>query len=390
MSRRSILLIYHIALLSALAVLAGIALLNTATFPRIGPGRPSRDAPGVSVLVPARNEEETIERCVASLLAQEYDAYEVIVLDDQSEDRTGEILGRLKSSDAGGRLRIIAGEQLPEGWTGKNYACSRLAGAATHEVMIFVDADTTHAPGMISGVVGELRSRNAALLSAVPRQLVPTFAERVIVPIAPFLYFCYLPNRLIPRRNHESLTAANGQVIAVEREAYRRVGGHEAIGDRIVDDLELARLFKREGLKVELLRGDLLSTCRMYRSLPEIVEGFSKNLYPGIGGTPLRLLLFVLQMVLLFVAPPILLLAALFSGIDGAPPLVVIPAVQTALGMVMRGLSDRAFGMNPLHGLLQPLSAASTVGIAIRSFLLYRRGSGGSWKGRSLRQSEAR
>ena len=315
---------------------------------------------------------------------------EVIVLDDDSEDRTGEILDRIAREQAEPLtpLRIIPGEPLPPGWLGKNRACARLAEEATGDWLLFLDADTTHQPDMVSGLVAEATGRGASFLSAVPRQLVPTFWEKVVVPMAPFLYFCTLPNRLIPRRNHESLSAANGQMILVSRTAYAAIGGHGAVRDRIVEDLELARLAKRRGLKTELLRADRVSECRMYRNLQEIVDGFSKNLYPGLGRRPVPMIIFILHLLVLYVAPWIFLAASLFNGNGPEEPRTYLPALQVLAGITMRGISDRAFGMKWWQGLFQPLSALTAAAIGLRSWWLWESGRGGSWKGRNYAESE--
>ena len=383
-------LVFHLVILAVLLILLGIALLNSLTFPRARSGARPLDRPTVSVLVPARNEERTIASCVESLLRQDYRPMEVIVLDDDSEDRTGEILAGIAREHTEPLIpfRVIPGEPLPSGWLGKNRACARLAEESTGEWLLFLDADTTHRPDMVAGLLAEATERGASFLSAVPRQLVPTFWEKVVVPMAPFLYFSTLPNRLIPRRNHQSLSAANGQMILVSRSAYDAIGGHQAVRDRIVEDVELARLAKRMGLKTELLRADRVSDCRMYRNLREIVDGFSKNLYPGLGRRPVPMILFILTLLLLYVAPWIFLAASLINGNGPDEPRTYLPALQALAGITMRGLSDRAFGMKWWQGLFQPLSALTVAAIGLRSWRLWESGGGGSWKGRNVRDNQ--
>ena len=375
-------LVYHILVLAVLLILLGVALLNSRTFPRLEPGRRPKSDPTVSVLVPARNEERVIADCVGSLLRQDYGRMEILVLDDGSEDRTGEILHELVAGTTRIPTRILQGEPLPPGWLGKNRACARLAEAATGEWLLFIDADTTHAPGMVSAIVGEATRRDASFVSAVPRQLVPTFWEKVIVPFPPFLYFSYLPNLLIPKRNHPSLSAANGQMILVSREAYEAIGGHSGVRDQIVEDVRLARKAKQAGFRIELLRADRLSACRMYRSLHEIIEGFSKNLYPGLGGRPAAMIAFILHLLILFVVPWLSLVLSLVAGNGPEDPRTYLPAAQGVVGIIMRGLSERAFGMSPWKGILQPLSASAAVVIGGIAWRRWSSGEGARWKGR--------
>lgn len=380
----------HIVLLALLLLLIGIALLNRFTFPILDPAATPSEYTLVSVLVPARNEEVSIERCVRSLLAQSYRPLEVIVLDDDSQDNTRIILERLRSEhaesnkvDLAFRIESIR-TPLPAGWLGKNRACDQLARLATGHLLIFVDADTYHSPDAISSLVAFGQKSETSFFSAVPKQIVGSFWERVIVPMAPFLYFSYLPNRLIPRRSHESLIAANGQVIAVTRVAYEKIGGHAALRNEVVEDVELARRAKRCGLRVELVNAREVSSCRMYRSLPEVYSGFSKNFFPGLGKNTKLLSLFLLQLIGLYVYPVVALACTLLSTDDQSGNDATILLTIVLSGFLLRGLSDQFFGMRWWQGLLLPLSALMIAAIGLNSWRLYTYGSGGVWKGRTM------
>ena len=384
------LLILNIVLLVFLLLLLCIALLNRMTFPVVpAEARPSATR-SVSVLVPARNEEKVIDACVRSLLAQDYRPLEVIVLDDDSEDRTGEILAGIARDHAtfGEDVPTFRADTnsspLPDGWLGKNRACHELSQMATGEILLFVDADTRHEPSAVSALIATRQKYGAEFISAVPRQLVRTFWERVIVPMAPFLYFTYLPNRLIPRSNSESLIAANGQMIALDRSTYEQIGGHQAIRGEVLDDVELARGAKRAGLRVELVNARNISSCRMYRSFDEAFAGFSKNLYPGLGRNTILLLFFLLQLTALFLYPLGATIISLVAGPDAPSYYLETSIGLLAGGIFLRGVSDHFFGMSPLQGLLQPLSVITVILIGLNSWRLSCRGTGGVWKGRSL------
>jgi chlorobactene glucosyltransferase len=354
-----------------------ISLWNTVRFARIRRADRPESPRRVSVLIPARNEERAIGRCVESLLAQEYPDYEVIVLDDGSEDRTREILAALACEHP--RLRVIDGAPLPPGWVGKNWACRQLSASATGELFFFTDADTVHTPESIGAVVGFMERQRLDLLSGVPRQELGSFWERIIVPMASFLYFAYLPNDLITAASAPSLSATNGQLICFERAAYEQIGGHDAVRSQIVEDLELGRLAKRNGLRTALATAVETVRCRMYRSRREVVAGFVKNLFPGFGRSLVAVALFAIQMAVLYVAPVGFVVWGLATG---RPDLLALPSLHLAMGAVMRGLLAGRFALGPRQILYHPLAALATIVIAIDSALRYTTGSGADWKGR--------
>jgi chlorobactene glucosyltransferase len=369
----------HFITLSLLILPFSIAAWNYFRFARIRSNdSPTREIP-VSVLVPARNEERSIEECVRSLLDQSYGCYEVIVLDDSSEDRTGEILGSITDP----RLRVIAGEPLPPGWTGKNRACHRLAEHASGELLIFTDADTIHRDSSVRSCVAFAERSGCGLFSGVPRQRMPTFLERVIVPMPQFLYFAFLPNEWITSKTDERFSATNGQLLCVTREAYDRIGGHNAVRSSILEDVELGRAAKRAGIRTALATAVETVDCRMYRSSKEIIEGFSKNLYPGLGASPVGLLLFIATMLLLFVYPPVAIVASIARG-DWSTESLLLPLLSLLMGAGIRLMIALRFSM-PLDQILyQPLGALGAAAIALNSARMYHFSNGPTWKGRRV------
>jgi len=286
---------YHVVVLAGLLFALGMVLANVACFDGLRPAAPPApvDAPLVSILIPARNEALNIEACVGSLLAQDYPRYELIVLDDHSDDGTGDLVRRL-GLRADGDRRVISGEPLPGGWTGKGWACHQLSLAARGEYLFFTDADTAHAPGTVSATVAAARAYRADLLSAWPRLLTVTLGEQLIIPMILVLGMVIYPHWLVlllQRHPHlaarlpdflrSSLGAANGQFMFFTRAGYDRIGGHAALHDHLVEDVALGRaVAARMGEGMRLLNCDSLrfSTCRMYRSFGETWEGFTKNM----------------------------------------------------------------------------------------------------------------
>ncbi|MEO0053031.1 MAG: glycosyltransferase [candidate division WOR-3 bacterium] len=228
-------------------------------------------------MIPARNEEATIGSCIASLLAQDYPNYEVLVLNDRSQDRTGEIVRQLNSP----RLRLIAGEPLPAGWTGKNWACHQLAGHATGTLLLFTDADTFFTPDALSRTVAFQQKNRLDLLTGIIHNQVRTLGEQLTVPFIIWSIITILPLALAYRwRRSQAFAAANGKFLLFTRQAYDMIGGHEAIRDEVVDDMALARQIKRHSLNWRLLDLSPLVSTRMYQGWRDAWHGFTKNFFP--------------------------------------------------------------------------------------------------------------
>jgi glycosyltransferase involved in cell wall biosynthesis len=239
--------------------------------------------PTASVIVPARNEETCLGACLQSLVAQLGVAFEVIVVDDQSTDRTRAIASSFSSAG----VRIIDAGPLPPGWTGKNNAVTAGARSARGEWLLFTDADTIHLPGSLARSLAEAKRQNAALLSYSPQQIVNGFSEKAVMPVI----FAELAASFRPSQvsdPNSPAAAANGQYILISREAYDAVGGHAAIAASLLEDVALARAVKRSGRKIFFRYGGDAVRTHMYRSFAQLREGWTKNLallFPS----PLRL-----------------------------------------------------------------------------------------------------
>jgi glycosyltransferase involved in cell wall biosynthesis len=227
--------------------------------------------PEISIIVPARNEEACVGACLRSLTAQQGVGFEIIVVDDGSTDRTGEIA----RSFAG--VKLIEAGPLPEGWSGKSNALGIGAQQARGEWLLFTDADTVHLPGSLARALAEAKSAGAEMLSYSPAQELHGFVERAVMPVI----FAELASAYKPREVSDpgsSAAAANGQYLLIAHEAYEAVGGHAAAAGSLLEDVELARAVKRSGRKIRFRFGGDAVRARMYRSLPQLVEGWTKNL----------------------------------------------------------------------------------------------------------------
>jgi chlorobactene glucosyltransferase len=337
--------------------------------------------PRASILVPARDEERGIEQCVRSLLAQTYPGeFELRVLDDGSTDATPGILARLAAEDA--RLQVTQGEPLPDGWLGKPWACAQLEKAASGEVLLFTDADTHHRSHSLRAGVDNLMAERADLLTGLPHVETATWGELLLLPAVPWSTVTLLPLLVAYHLRLPSLAAANGQYLLFRREAYDAVGGHAAVRGEIVEDLMLAQRVKAAGLTWRLADvSDLMST-RMYRGLSEAFSGLGKNLWAAFGWGVARYLLAWPLLVVIYLLPTIVLLAAaLGHPVPGASvPLAGLTWLVTA-GQFAGGYYR--FDYPPTLALLHPVTMTLLLALMLWSVVLSISGRA-TWKGRRL------
>jgi glycosyltransferase involved in cell wall biosynthesis len=250
------------------------------------------DPPLVSAIVPARDEELNIADCLESICRQTYPNLEILVVDDRSTDRTAEIARGFASRD--GRVRVLSIEQLPPGWTGKTHALDQAVPHTHGQWLLFLDADTVHAPESLSVLMEYARSERGSLVSLLPELNCRTFWERAVQPLAAITLMQSFPLHVV-NDDRSRLAFANGQYILIERSAYLAAGGHRAVRERFVEDIGLAEHVKALGLpiRVALVRG--LVSCRMYSSFNQLVRGWSRILYDALGQKVWRLSLKLLD-----------------------------------------------------------------------------------------------
>lgn len=268
-----------------------VALVNMLSRPRLPMTVSDRSQlPSLSVLIPVRNEEKNIGTLLGSLSLLPYRKAEIIVYDDGSTDGTEDVVAACLKVDS--RIKYILGGELPEGWTGKNYACHRLASEASGEYLLFLDADVTVSEDFLRRAVAFAVRHRLALLSMFPRQRMRSRGEKIVVPFMFRILLSLLPLFLIRRCRWSSFSAANGQMMLFRGETYRRYRFHERVRDRLAEDIEIMRLVKRSRLRGDTLVGRKEIECRMYRSYTEGVNGFSRNILSMFGNSVFFLLLF--------------------------------------------------------------------------------------------------
>lgn len=344
---------------AVLSVKVSVVLLNVVTFPRLHRSRTgSLTARRVSVLVPARDEAHNLRRTLGGVLRQ--GSLEVLVLDDDSRDATGEVA-------AGLGARVLRGRPLPQGWNGKTWACHQLSRAARGDFLLFTDADVTWSPGALEALLAEQERTGADLLSVFPRQANVTPGERLLTPLVDHVLLTLLPAPLL-RVRHRLASAANGQVMLFRREAYTRLGGHAAVQNHLLEDVALSQHVKAAGGRVSVALGRDLISVRMYRSYPESVRGFGKNALTVHGGSRLALSASWALNLLTYTLPLL----------RGRPGPVVLAGLE---GVLVRLLTGRTRPADLAEVLLAPVLPLAYLPVYVRA-----RRRNVEWKGRHYAQ----
>lgn len=376
-------------------VLAAIpALLTLANLPRFSRAPRSGRAPAggveggtasgpaVSVLVPARNEAAAIGRLCRDVLASEGVRLELVVLDDSSDDGTGQIVRALAAADP--RVRLVPGRPLPPGWCGKQHACWQLAEAAQYDTWVFCDVDVEPSRDAVARSAALLEESGAALVSGFPRQETRAVLDWLLLPLIHFVLLGYLPLARARATNAPGMAAGCGQWFVTRRADYRRAGGHEAIRASLHDGVKLPRAYRRAGLVTDIFDGGDMLACRMYDSSLAVWRGLSKNATEGIGG-PATILPFTLLLGGGHVLPAVLVAAGLFTGFAGWPTGVVVIAVASlVVSYLPRVATALRFRQSITSAILHPVAVATFLAIQWTALASKVLGVQTSWRGRRL------
>ena len=357
---------------TALLLLLPLALLINSGFNQALIRRARKESEpcrsSVSVLVPVRNESDNIAALIVSLKAQEFIAnLEIIFIDDNSTDDTSELIQKAITGDT--RLTLLKGEPLPSGWLGKPFALEQGLRLAHGEIIITIDADVRLQPYAIASAIESLRKDNFTFLSAYPRQIAHTMAERLIQPLLQWSWMATVPLAIAYRSLQPSLAVANGQFFVVEKKALQDIGSFDSIRLDVIDDIALARNLLRHGFHGGVIDGSKIATCRMYQSWQQLRDGYSKSLSKAFGG------------VLGSCG------AIAFLALTGLVPIVLalggsMWAVAAYLAIIAsRIISAHATGGSIRDSFAHPISSALLIFLILRSWKVR---STVQWKGRSV------
>jgi chlorobactene glucosyltransferase len=320
----------------------------------------------LSVLIPARNEEKNISKLLDSLLKQSCKPFEIIVLDDNSDDKTYEIANSYKSQLD--NLKVIKGEPLEKDWIGKNWACYQLAQASKGDILLFIDADVELSKNAIESVIFNYQKYGVALLSINPTQITKSFGEKLTIPLINIVLLGFLPLILIYKLKFKYLTTVNGQVIAFDRCKYFELGGHKAIYNKNVEDIELSYLYKSKKQKIIFLIDDGIAQTRMYSNYKQGLDGLSRSARYLSARSKIFVFVLIILFFVFFLLPFILLITN---------PLWLIPIVLAVLGNLLIILMSKR---KIWEIILYPLQIISLLTIFTLSIFSRRT----VWKGRKV------
>lgn len=323
----------------------------------------------VSILIPVRNEADNILTLLKSIHQQDYQNYEVIILDDGSTDDTFAVCSVFNKTHP--KFNVIKGGGLPAGWIGKNYACHQLAQQAGGNYLLFLDADEQIKPGLINSAIHRMHLNNLGLLSLFTNQEMVTMGEKLVVPLMHFVLLNLLPVRLISLVKNPSIAAASGQFMLFDAMIYHEEQWHKAVKDKVVEDVEIMRLIKTKAYNGEALLANGMISCRMYKNYNEAINGFSKNFLAAFNYSVIG---FLIYLMLVIIFPMILIMTLNF-------PLILFMCGLIILTRIMISLES---GQNALYNVvLHPVQIFNMLLIAVLSIQKHLTKTT-VWKGRRI------
>jgi glycosyltransferase involved in cell wall biosynthesis len=345
-----------------------VALSNAIFRTNILIGLPTSDSL-ISILIPARNEEDNIARLLSDLVESKDANMEILVLDDDSDDQTAAVVAQFAKDDS--RIKLIQSTNLPKGWLGKNFACYSLSHQARGNHFLFLDADVRIKPGFIRSAVDWMHKKNLGLLTIFPKQEMHGIGERITVPIMNYILLTLLPLPLVQRLKFASLAAANGQFMLFNSATYKLLNPHEKEKGNKVEDIAIARYYKSAKVSIACLLGDGSIRCRMYKGYKDSIKGFSKNLTEFFGGS------FVVTMLFWFITTWGFIPIFISFGIKLSMAYLVIL-------IITRVLVSIASNQNILNNIIYLIPQQLNIGIILILAFRSKFFTGFLWKGRDI------
>lgn len=347
--------------------------------------------PKISVCIPARNEEKNIANLLESIIIQDYSSFEILVLDDHSTDRTNTIVTDLRH-DHPDLIQIFPGKPKPDHWLGKPWACHQLGNKATGELLLYLDADTILEPNALVNIASTFRHFNLDMIAIWPKQILGTFWEKTVIPLIYYALVTLLPAiyvyrdpRWMPsfmgKRLRPAFAAANGQCIAFTKECYKRIDGHKAVRNHVVEDVELAKAVKRHNGKLRMFNGVGTVQCRMYRNNVEMFSGLRKNFLAGFQYSLLLFISAALLHLVVFILPFITIFIAIYMN---NPELLFLSIASVTIILLHGLLLAQWFQWNPLYSFTHPIGICWFQYLGVIKIYDHLTGKKTEWKGRKV------
>ena len=334
-------------LLSGLAL--ALTLLNALTI-KVVKNNSATITKTVSILIPMRNEEQNVIECINSVSAQEgLKNFEIIVLDDHSEDQTADLLSKYMN------ISKLNGTNLPDDWLGKLWACQQLADASTGEYLVYIDADVRLSRNAVASAISKMGKWD--FISPYPKQIAIGFVQRLFQPLLQWSWLASVPLFISQKLGIKSMAVANGQFLIIKRDAYFKSGGHQSIKSEVIDDIMLARQLLASGYSGGVAEASQVASCHMYKTAGELVNGYRKSLWKAFGsifGTSVAILI-------LFISGVAPFIGAIFGSKIGL--------ISFGLIVLSRFISSIRTGTIPNTALLHPLAIVFLIGLIIYSWI---------------------
>jgi len=334
-------------LLSGLAL--ALTLLNALTI-KVVKNNSATITKSVSILIPMRNEEQNVIECINSVSAQEgLKNFEIIVLDDHSEDQTADLLSKFMN------ISKLNGTNLPDDWLGKLWACQQLANASTGEYLVYIDADVRLSRNAVASAI--LKMGKWDFISPYPKQIAIGFVQRLFQPLLQWSWLASVPLFISQQLGIKSMAVANGQFLIIKRDAYFKSGGHQSVKSEVIDDIMLARQLLASGYSGGVAEASQVASCHMYKTAGELVNGYRKSLWKAFGsifGTSVAILI-------LFISGVAPFIGAIFGSKIGL--------ISFGLIVLSRFISSIRTGTIPNTALLHPLAIVFLIGLIIYSWI---------------------
>ena len=343
----------------------------------------SKTNPKVSIILPARNEEEFIGKCLDSLVKQDYENYEIIVIDDSSEDRTGEIISEYAKKYP--KIIPVSARPKPDGWMGKNWACMEGYGKATGELLLFTDADTKHAENVITLAVSHLNSFGLDALSAIPKMLTFDFWTNITLPmISTFLHTRF--SALNVNNPAKKTGYFFGSFFILKKTTYQEVGTHEGVKQEIIEDGALGKKVKEAGYKIKMVRGEHLIEAIWARDKGTLWNALKRLMIPlYLQSGKIAIGIFFAIVFLLFVPFPILAISTSLAIETASAKILCITSAIASILIYTGAIIEVKVGLKLKlsYAIFAPLGSLVVVLGFLSGLLQAKRKSSVTWRGRS-------
>ena len=379
--------IISIILIIASFLLLLISMLNYKYLSSLDKSKSLKLYPLVSVLIPARNEEKSIIRCLKSLVEQDYQNTEILVLDDNSTDNTKNIINQY--IDDNQNIKLINGEILPNGWIGKHWACEQLYKEAKGDYILFLDADTAINKEIINTAVSQMQMQNAELITTIPRKKPRCIAEKLLFPFIDWISLAFLPIKISQKLNNSYLSATFGQFMLFKKDAYNAIGGHKKIKDNVLDDINLGRMIKKHGYKWILIDGTKHVESQMYENSKDTINGVSRSIFPAFNYHISILLIAVIILILLGIAPIYVILSDFLTSANHPINRITFSYITFVNMIICWAIVCIKFNHNVLTALIHPIIITLMILTAIHSLASNVSGSI-KWKDRKISKRNIR